>query len=349
MLVLTCFGDEKLFTERHWNTPDRERRSFSNCTCYNTPLCLSSFSPLCCSCIASGATSLNTTKRTVWSPWRCPAWWNTPCSPSCPSVTTGIFTCLPTARPPSCRTTPSMGDWWESSTWERGVVSSTGMTHVTETLMAVSFISKGREPMQCGKRWHCRRHSFDSGEAWSYYASWLNRHADQTITLMGLMKVLKWKANLTNRKSPVSPSVADTRTCQAHPAVLTNCTDWTNGGTRIKGHIFYHHTMSDAADLILMKAGGRILAAFWHLTFFNTHWLDGDTIINGPFSRKAITATAAALILMKCLKGDATCFLTAHGVFELFMRYSMFTDAAVQMCYSVHFTLLVETFDTTNL
>lgn len=35
----------------------------------------------------------------------------------------------------------------------------------------------------------------------------------------------------------------------------------------IKGQIFYHYTMSDTADLILMKAGELIRALFWHLTF----------------------------------------------------------------------------------
>lgn len=45
----------------------------------------------------------------------------------------------------------------------------------------------------------------------------------------------------------------------------------------IKGQIFYHHGMSDATDLILMKAGGMMRAASWHLTFFNTYWLVKDT------------------------------------------------------------------------
>lgn len=100
-------------------------------------VCLCSCSLLCCSCIASGATSLTTTKQTVWLPWRCPAWWNTPCSRSCPSVTTGTYTLLLTASPPSCRTTPWMGGCWELSIWEQDAVSSTGMTQIPETLLAV--------------------------------------------------------------------------------------------------------------------------------------------------------------------------------------------------------------------
>lgn len=38
-------------------------------------------------------------------------------------------------------------------------------------------------------------------------------------------------------------------------------------GRLIKGQIFYHHTMSDTTDLILMKVGRLIRAVFWHLTF----------------------------------------------------------------------------------
>lgn len=38
-------------------------------------------------------------------------------------------------------------------------------------------------------------------------------------------------------------------------------------GRLIKGQIFYHHTMSDTTDLILMKVGGVIRAVLWHLTF----------------------------------------------------------------------------------
>lgn len=39
-------------------------------------------------------------------------------------------------------------------------------------------------------------------------------------------------------------------------------------GSLIKGHIFYHYTMSNTTDLILMKVEGLIRAVFWHLTFF---------------------------------------------------------------------------------
>lgn len=103
--------------------------------------CLCPCSPLCSSCTASDATSLNTTKPTAWSLWRCPAWWSTPCSRSCPLVTTGTYTPRLTASPPSCRTTPWTGGCWGLSTWEQDVVSSTGTTQFTGTLLPVGFIS----------------------------------------------------------------------------------------------------------------------------------------------------------------------------------------------------------------
>lgn len=89
---------------------------------------LLSCSLLCSSCIASGATSLNTTKQTVWLPSRCPAWWSTPSSRCCRLVTTGTYTLLLTARRPSCRTSPWMGGCWRLSTWEQGGASFTGAT-----------------------------------------------------------------------------------------------------------------------------------------------------------------------------------------------------------------------------
>lgn len=92
----------------------------------NKQIFLFSCSLLCSFCIASGAMFLNTTKRTVWLPSRCPAWWSIPSSRCCPSVTTGTYTVLLTARRPSCRTSPWTVGCWRLSTWERGAASFTG-------------------------------------------------------------------------------------------------------------------------------------------------------------------------------------------------------------------------------
>lgn len=107
-------------------------------------VCIFSCSPLCSCCIASGATSLNTTKQTVWLPWRCPAWWSTPSSPCCRSVTTGTYTLLLTARRPSCKTSPWMGVCWRLSTWGRAAASSTGVT-------------QRQSPVWFGRNWEALR------------------------------------------------------------------------------------------------------------------------------------------------------------------------------------------------
>lgn len=59
--------------------------------------------------------------------------------------------------------------------------------------------------------------------------------------------------------------------------------------------------MLDTTDQILMEVGGLIQTVFWHLTFLILIVPDEDTIINGPIFKKwrAITATAAGLVLMK--------------------------------------------------
>lgn len=154
-LLLSCrhFGDTKS-SQNYIETKKRQRKKKAlNPNGYSiiTLLCISLFpcSPLCSSCIASGATSLNTTKRTVWLPWQCPAWWSTPCSRCCRSVTTGTYTPLLTASPPSCRTTPWTGGCWGHSTWERDAVSSTGTTQITEILLAVGFIISFGQAVQC--------------------------------------------------------------------------------------------------------------------------------------------------------------------------------------------------------
>lgn len=153
---------------RHGEKKPIKMESKHNCC---ASVCLCSYSPLCYSCIASGATCLNMNRQTVWLPWRCPAWWNTPCSRSCPLVTTGTYTHLLTARPPSCRTTPLMGDCWEVSIWERDVMSSTGMTQNTEILLCLFYqlIWGGNTE---GKAWHWQHHQFDFNDTERHYASW---------------------------------------------------------------------------------------------------------------------------------------------------------------------------------
>lgn len=124
-LKMRHFIEKKVFTHWHWNfNKKKEKKPWKrqNCLC----ICLCSCSPLCCSCIASGATSLSMTKQIVWLLWPCPAWWNTPCSRCCLLATTGTYTHPPTAKPTSSRTTAWTGAWWGLSTWERDVASSTG-------------------------------------------------------------------------------------------------------------------------------------------------------------------------------------------------------------------------------
>lgn len=114
-------------------------------------------------------------------------------------------------------------------------------------------------------------------------------------------------------------------------------------GRLIKGHIFYHHTMSDSTDLILMKVGGLIRVASWHLTFLIIiGWM--GTLQYNKRSRfhdlKGHNCHSSQSEFDEMLKDAATCSLMAQGIFLLFMRYSMFTYIAVQTFYFSFYLLL---------
>lgn len=107
-------------------------------------------------------------------------------------------------------------------------------------------------------------------------------------------------------------------------------------GRLIKGHIFYHHTISDTTDLILMKVGGLIWAVFWHLTFLILIGSMGTVQYNKrPHFQdlKGHNCHSSRSEFDEMLKDDATCSIMAKGIFVLFMRYSMFIYIEVQMCF----------------
>lgn len=118
----------------------------------------------------------------------------------------------------------------------------------------------------------------------------------------------------------------------------------------IKGHIFYHHTISDTTDLILMKVGGLIRAVFWHLTFLILIGSMGTVQYNKrPHFQdlKGHNCHSSWSEFDEMLKDDATCSLMTKEIFVLFMRYSMFTYIEVQMYFfydlnTILFTLLTQ-------